>query len=105
MSIGIAGALLVFTGGWHATEWMMDGRRRDTLVLVPIGLIYLLFGWRLVTSTGGTAVAIAAMISVAVGGSLAFFRRKQLSIRSWVVWAFIVIDVAIFAALLVFVAD
>ena len=30
MYAGIAGGLLVFTGIWHATEWMMDGRRRDT---------------------------------------------------------------------------
>jgi hypothetical protein len=34
MYAGIAGGLLVFTGIWHATEWMMDGRRRDTWALV-----------------------------------------------------------------------
>lgn len=53
MYAGLAGGLLVFTGFWHVTEWLMDGRRRDTLLLVPAGLIYLVLGYLLVTITGG----------------------------------------------------
>ena len=53
MYAGLAGGLLVFTGFWHVTEWPIDGRRRDTLLLVPAGLIYLVLGYLLVTITGG----------------------------------------------------
>ena len=37
MFAGIAAALLVFTGIWHATEFLMDGRRQDTVRLIPVG--------------------------------------------------------------------
>ena len=99
MYAGIAGGLLVFTGLWHATEWMMDGRRRDTWALVPVGLVYLVLGCFLVTMLGGAITQIVALIAVAAGGSIAFMRRNQFEIRKWVTWSFIVIDVIIFVAL------
>jgi hypothetical protein len=101
MYAGIAGGLLVFTGIWHATEWLMDGRRRDTWALVPFGLIYLVLGYLLVTITGGAIVQIVALAAVAFGGSIAFLRRNQFEIRKWVTWAFITVDVIIALALLV----
>lgn len=99
MYAGIAGGLLVFTGVWHATEWMMDGRRRDTWALVPVGLVYLVLGYLVVTLFGGTVTHIVALIAVALGGSIAFLRRDQFEIRTWVTWAFIVIDLMIILAL------
>lgn len=100
MYAGIAGGLLVFTGIWHATEWMMDGRRRETWALVPFGLIYLVLGYLLVTVTGGAIVQIIALAAVAVGGGVAFLRRDQFEIRKWVTWVFIIVDVMIALALL-----
>lgn len=100
MLTGIAGALLVFTGVWHATEWMMDGRRRDTMAIVPAGLIYLLLGYLLVTVTGGITVQIIAAVAVTLGGTFAFLRRNQTEIRNWVLWTFIVLDVIILLALI-----
>jgi hypothetical protein len=100
MYAGIAGGLLVFTGIWHATEWMMDGRRRDTWALVPVGLIYLILGYLLVTVFGGTTTQIVALLAAAFGGTIAFLRRDQFEVRKWVTWAFIVIDVIIVLALL-----
>ena len=99
MYAGLAGALLVFTGFWHATEWMMDGRRRDTWALVPPGLIYVLLGCLLVMGTGGMVVQIVALLAVATGGSFAFLGRNQLEIRKWVTWTFILMDVVIALAL------
>ncbi len=95
MYAGIAGGLLVFTGVWHATEWMMDGRRRDTLVLIPVGLIYLLLGYLLVTLTGGTTTMIAALALPAIGAVFAFMNLGKADVRRWVVWIFILIDFAI----------
>ena len=100
MYAGIAGGLLVFTGLWHAFEWMMDGRRRDTWALVPVGILYLILGCLVVMSTGGAIVQIIALVVVAAGGSFAFMRRNEFEIRKWVTWAFILIDVVIVIALI-----
>lgn len=100
MNAGIAGGLLVFTGIWHATEWMMDGRRRDTWALVPVGLVYLTLGYMVIMSIGGAATQIVALIAVATGGSVAFMRRDQFEIQKWVTWAFILIDVVIVVSLI-----
>lgn len=102
MYAGFAGALLVFTGVWRSTEWMMDGRRRDTWALVPVGLAFLVFGYLIVMSVGGTIPKIAALLAVAAGGGLLFVRRARLEIRRWVIWTFIALD--IFAALLLALA-
>lgn len=101
MFVGIAGALLVFTGIWHATEWLMDGRRNDTVLLIPIGIIYALLGGLLVMGTGGMITQIVALIIVATGGTVAFLRRDQFDIRKWVMSAFIGIDVVIVVALVI----
>lgn len=100
MYAGMADGLLVFTGIWHATEWMMDGRRRDTWALVPVGLVYLTLGYMVIMSIGGAATQIVALIAVAAGGSVAFKLRDQFQIRKWVTWAFILIDVAIALSLI-----
>ena len=101
MYAGIAGGLLGFTGFWLSTEWLRDGRRRDTLMLVPAGLIYLLLGYLLVTVTGGTATVIAAIVLPALGGTFAFLNLGKMDVRRWVTWAFIAMDVIIVLALLV----
>ena len=36
--MGSGGALLVFTGFRHALEWLMGGRNKDTLRLIPFGI-------------------------------------------------------------------
>ena len=95
MYAGIAGGLLVFTGIWHATEWMMDGRRRDTWALVPFGLVYLMLGCLIVASIGGTVAQAVGLLTAAFGGSIAFLRRDQMKIRRWVTRALILIDVII----------
>ncbi|SMX26085.1 hypothetical protein TRP8649_00158 [Pelagimonas phthalicica] len=100
MYTGIAGGLLVFTGIWHATEWMMDGRRRDTWALVPVGLVYLALGYMVATSIGGAATQIIALIAVTAGGTIAFKRRDQFEIRKWVTWSFILIDMLIALSLI-----
>ncbi|MCF2869494.1 hypothetical protein L0664_00320 [Octadecabacter sp. G9-8] len=101
MGTGIAGALLVFTGVWHSIEWMMGGRNKDTLGrLLPFGIIYLVLGCLIVTLTGGPPVLIAAILFAATGAIGAFATRTTTQVRSWVVWSFIVIDIAIIACLL-----
>ncbi|SMX39472.1 hypothetical protein [Octadecabacter ascidiaceicola] len=99
MYVGIAGGLLVFTGIWHATEWIMDGRRRDTWALVPFGLLYLVFGYLLVTLFGGTTIQVLALIAAAIGGGIAFMRRTHIEVRKWVIWSIIAIDLMIVVAL------
>ncbi len=100
MYAGIAGGLLVFTGLWHASEWMMDGRRRDTWRLVPVGLVYLLLGCLLVMGSGGMITQIVALVLTAAGASLAFTRRNQFEIRKWVTWTFIIVNVIIILCLI-----
>ena len=39
MWAGLAGGLLVFTGIWHATEFLMGGRTADTRRLIPVGIV------------------------------------------------------------------
>ncbi|MEM8979581.1 MAG: hypothetical protein AAGD04_08860 [Pseudomonadota bacterium] len=99
MTTGLAGALLVFTGIWHATEWLMDGRRRDTMRLIPVGILYAVLGYLIVTVTGGSLVLIAALVLTFVGMCAAFFLRKSSEVRAWVTWSFILIDVVIVVAL------
>ena len=100
MYAGIAGGLLVFTGVWHATEWLMDGRRRDTLLLVPAGLIYLVLGYLLVTVSGGATTMIAAILLPALGGLYAFMNLGKTDVRPWVTRAFILLDVIIVLVLI-----
>lgn len=98
--MGLAGSLLVFTGLWHALEWLMAGRNRDTLRLIPVGLIYLLLGCLLVTFTGGVLVVWLALAVTTIGMVAAFTRRHSLEIRPWVIWTFILIDLAIIFGLI-----
>lgn len=101
MYAGIAGALLWMTGIWHATEFLMDGRRRDTLALIPVGIVYVILGYLIVNLIGGTPVHIVALVITAAGMTFAYLRRNQLDIRKWVTWAFIIIDIVIVLSLLV----
>lgn len=100
MLTGLASGLLVFTGIWHATEWLMDGRRRDTLRLIPFGIAYAVLGYLLATGVGGYVALGLAIVLPAVGAVLAFFNRDRFEIRKWVTWTFIIIDVVVVAALL-----
>ena len=100
MLTGLASGLLVFTGIWHAKEWLMDGRRPDTLRLIPIGLIYVVLGYLLAAASGGLIVTILAIALPALGGAVAFVNRNSFHIRSWVTWAFILMDIMIVVALI-----
>jgi len=98
--MGIAGSLLVFTGVWHALEWLMGGRNKDTLRLIPFGIVYTILGFLIVTFQGGTVVAWIAALAVIIGVVAALMTRKNTQVRSWVMWVFIFIDIVILMALL-----
>ncbi len=100
MFAGMAGGLLVFTGIWHATEWMMDGRRPDTWRLVPFGIVYLVLGCLLVLGTGGIITQIIALLIAGAGGTIAYLNRNTLNVRKWVLWVFILVDILVVLALL-----
>ena len=93
--MGIAGAILVFTGFWHTFEWAMGGRNKDTLVLIPFGVAYLVLGYLIVTFTGGQLVPWIALLLVTLGLVAAMLTRKNTQVRSWVIWLFIFIDLII----------
>lgn len=99
MATGLAGSLLVFTGVWHAFEWLMGGRNKDTLRLIPFGIAYVLLGYLIVTIWGGAAVLWIALVLTCIGMAGAFLTRKTAQIRPWVTWTFIMIDVVIVLAL------
>ena len=82
--MGLAGSLLVFTGFWHALEWLMGGRNKDTLRLVPVGIIYILLGYLMVTFTGGSTVVVVALIFTLIGLTGAIVTRKTTLVRPWV---------------------
>jgi len=90
---------LVFTGVWHAFEWMMGGRNKDTLRLIPFGIIYIVLGYLIVTFKGGSIVHIIALVVTLIGIIGALLTRKSAQVRPWVTWVFIVIDVVIIGAL------
>jgi len=97
--MGLAGALLVFTGFWHALEWLMGGRNKDTLRLIPLGIIYIVLGYLIVTFAGGNTVAIVALVVTAIGLIGALVTRKTAQVRPWVTWVFVIIDIVIIASL------
>ena len=82
--MGLAGSLLVFTGFWHTFEWLMGGRNKDTLRLVPVGIIYILLGYLMVTFTGGSTVVAVALIFTLIGLMGAIVTRKTTLVRHWV---------------------
>lgn len=100
MATGLAGALLVFTGIWHAFEWAMGGRNRDTARLVPVGVIHTLLGCFIVTGTFMPWAAWIALVLTTLGMIAAFSMRHTAMVRKWVTWAFIIIDVVIVLALI-----
>jgi len=97
--IGLAGSLLVFTGLWHALEWLMGGRNKDTVRLIPFGIIYVVLGFLIVTFRGGQIVLIVALVITLIGLVGAFMTRKTSQVRPWVSWVFIALDVIIIAGL------
>lgn len=99
MATGLAAALLVFTGLWHAFEWMMGGRNQDTLRLIPVGSVYAVLGWLIAIEWGGMAIQLIALVVTCAGLAAALSVRKTAEIRPWVLWAFIVIDVVVILAL------
>jgi hypothetical protein len=52
----LSGSHFVVVGFWHAFEWMMGGRNRDTLALNAFGIVYIILGYLIVTFAGGMAV-------------------------------------------------
>lgn len=97
--MGLAGSLLVFTGFWHVLEWLMGGRNKDTLRLIPFGLIYIVLGYLIVTFSGGSTVVVVALIFTLIGITAAMVTRKTAQVRPWVMWVFILIDVVIIISL------
>ncbi len=97
--MGLAGSLLVFTGFWHAFEWLMGGRNKDTLRLIPFGIVYAVLGFLIVTFSGGQTVLIVALVITVIGLLGAIVTRKTAQVRPSVTWVFIVIDLIIIAAL------
>ena len=100
MGAGIAGGLLAFTGVWHATEWMMDGRRRDTWRLVPVGILYFILGWMIVMGVGGMITQLIALVLTGVFAFVAYSQRNTFEVRKWVTWTFIIVDVIIVLGLI-----
>jgi len=100
MYAGIAGGLLVFSGIWHATEWLMGGRNKDTLRLIPFGLAYAILGGMIVSLWGGQTVHWIALVLTCIGIVGALLTRKTAEVRPWVTWVFIVADIVIILCLL-----
>lgn len=101
MALGIAGSLLVFTGLWHAFEWLMGGRNKDTLRLIPFGIAYAVLGYLIVNFIGGQVVHWIALLLTCIGITGAFMTKDTAEVRKWVTWAFIAMDVVIIIALLI----
>jgi hypothetical protein len=97
--MGLAAALLVFTGIWHMTEFLMDHVSKDTRRLIPAGVVYLLLGILIALGIATSIIGVVALIAVLAGGIMAFRKRKATDVRRWVIWAFIVIDAIIALAI------
>jgi len=97
--LGLAGSLLVFSGLWHAFEWMMGGRNKDTYRLIPFGIVYVVLGFLIVTFRGGQTVLIIALVITLIGLIGALVTRKSAQVRPWVTWCLIIIDVFIIIGL------
>lgn len=95
MFSAIAAGLLVFTGVWHLTEWLMGGRNRETVMLIPAGAVFLALGCLVAAGIGGVVVTALAILASAGGAILAFSRRNTSQVRKWVTWAYVIIDVLI----------
>jgi hypothetical protein len=99
MTMGLAGALLVFTGIWHALEWAMHGRNKDTARLIPVGILYAALGWMIVTGRFMPTPAWIALALTTIGLIAAYSLKNTSDVPKWVSWAFIAIDVVIIVAL------
>ena len=99
--LGLAGSLLVFTGVWHVLEWLMGGRNKDTLRLIPFGIVYVVLGYLIVTFRGGSIVLVIALLVTVAGLIGALVTRKTAQVRPWVTLVFIIIDVIIIIGLAV----
>lgn len=99
--LGLAGSLLVFTGVWHVLEWLMGGRNKDTLRLIPFGIVYVVLGYLIVTFRGGSIVLVIALLVTVAGLIGALVTRKTAQVRPWVTLVFIIIDIIIIIGLAV----
>lgn len=100
MELGIAAGILVFSGVWHLTEWMMAGRNRDTLRLIPFGILYTLLGVGLALFWAPDWLPWVALAAVIIGLGALMTNWGRLMLRGWVKVAYAVIDLAVIAALL-----
>ncbi len=97
--MGLAAALLVFTGIWHLTEVFMDRTAKDARKLIPFGAVYTGLGVAMAMGFAGWIVSSITVLAVLTGMTLAFVNRKAMDIRNRVLWSFIVIDALIVLAI------
>lgn len=98
--MALAVALLVFTGVWHLTEFLMDRESSDARKLIPFGMLYTGLGIVIALGIGGWMVGATAALAVLTGMVLAILNRKTLDVRRWVIWAYVIIDVAIVVSII-----
>ena len=99
MVAGLAAALLIFSGFWQMTEWLMGGRNRHTLWLIVTGVIYIALGVWLIATIGGVVAGGVSTLIVLAGGSLRLLWYRSLHIRHWVLVGIIGLDVIVLLAL------
>ena len=63
------------------SEGLMSGRNKNSLRLIPIGILYTISGCLIVTVTGGQMGVIAALILTCLGLAAIFMTRSTSHLR------------------------
>ena len=100
MLMGAAAGLFVFAGLWRTFEWIVHGRNRDSVRLIPGGVIYLILGLLIVLGTAGAIIGWVALVVALASLAGSFLMRNRTQVRRWVMWALILIDAAIVSSLI-----
>ncbi|MBO6724281.1 MAG: hypothetical protein JJ911_01290 [Rhizobiaceae bacterium] len=100
MLMGTAAGLFVLAGLWRSFEWIVHGRNSDSMRLIPGGVIYLILGLLIAFGLGGTIVGWAALVVAIASLVGSFLTRNRSQVRRWVMWALVLIDLAIVSSLI-----
>ena len=90
----IAAILFIITAILHIAMPFIYGRGQDTIGIAVYGVIYLVLGVLLLTTSAGWA-PIGALILTAIGGTAAFIQRNANPKLLTFTWIFIAIDAVI----------
>ncbi|WP_420860539.1 hypothetical protein [Algirhabdus cladophorae] len=92
-----AGVLMLINAGLHILAPLVSGFGSDALMLIPVGVLYGLFGWGLMR--GWRWLAYIVFLICLIGGVYAYMIASATSVPAWWMGLIVAADVLVIVTL------